>query len=190
MSSSEVKKIVVVGDGAVGKTCLLMAYDGKELNEKYIPTIFDNYTTQVAYDGQNLRLSLWDTAGQEEYDRIRIMSYNNVDCFLICFSVADSVTLANVKERWVPELRHYAKSTPFILVGTKLDLRDGGSGKEVRRPVSYEEGKAMKEEIDAKAYMECSAITGAGVKAVFDTAIRVVMGEISNKPSRGRCSLF
>jgi len=175
----DVKKVVVVGDGAVGKTCLLMAYSGKPFDPAYAPTIFENYVTEVDMGTKMVKLSLWDTAGQEEYDRIRIMSYVNVHCFVVCFSVVDSITYANVKVRWVPELKHYSPGTPLLLVGTKEDLRGTVSGIEGREEVSYEEGKQLKNEIKAVSYLECSAITKNGIKAVFDTAVRVCEGMLS-----------
>eukprot|EP01087_Luapelamoeba_hula_P016356 TRINITY_DN5026_c0_g1_i1.p1 TRINITY_DN5026_c0_g1~~TRINITY_DN5026_c0_g1_i1.p1 ORF type:complete len:204 (+),score=23.89 TRINITY_DN5026_c0_g1_i1:57-668(+) len=192
-----VKKVVVVGDGAVGKTCLLMCYSGKPFNPQYAPTIFDNYTTEVDLpEGGSVMLSLWDTAGQEEYDRIRIMSYVNVDCFVVCFTVADQVTYGNVKERWIPEIKRYSPETPYILVGTKEDLRT--EDEELPRgQVSYDAGRALKAEIGAQAYLECSSTTQNGVKAVFDAAIKVVTA--GNKGNGGgggagagkkRCALF
>jgi Ras-related C3 botulinum toxin substrate 1 len=175
-----VKKVVVVGDGAVGKTCLLAAYSGKPFDPAYVPTIFENYTTEVTFGDKVIRLSLWDTAGQEEYDRIRIMSYVNVQCFIVAFSVVDSITYRNVKERWIPELQHYSPETPVLLVGTKEDLRGTVGTSDGRSEVTYEQGKELKEQIGAVAYLECSAVTRSGVKAVFDTAVRVVEGAMRN----------
>ncbi|KAG2389070.1 hypothetical protein C9374_014470 [Naegleria lovaniensis] len=65
-TNSKTCKVVAVGDGAVGKTCLLMVYVNNEFPEDYIPTVFDNYDTNVKYQDSVVRLSLWDTAGQEE----------------------------------------------------------------------------------------------------------------------------
>jgi len=62
-------KLVVIGDGAVGKTCLLISYAKKEFPKDYIPTVFDNYVVNLTANQQNIELGLWDTAGQEEYDR-------------------------------------------------------------------------------------------------------------------------
>jgi len=161
-------KCVVVGDGAVGKTSLLISYTRNAFPQDYIPTVFDNYTVDVLSDGKPISLGLWDTAGQEDYDQLRPLSYPMTDVFLVCFSVISETSFQNVTNKWIPELRHYEPNTPMILCGLKTDLRDDGG----RKIVSVASAKALAKEVGIR-YTECSALTQVGLKAVFDEVVRL-----------------
>jgi len=146
---------------------------------EFIPTVFDNYMANVLVDGKLISLGLWDTAGQEDYDRLRPLSYPGTDVFLVCFSTISHSSFANIKEKWVPEIVHNCPNAPMILVGTKTDLRD--SDQFYGQSISTEQGNKLSKEIDAACYCECSALTQDGLKEVFDSAIRSVLNPKKKK---------
>ncbi|KAJ8360986.1 hypothetical protein SKAU_G00175110 [Synaphobranchus kaupii] len=184
------KKLVIVGDGACGKTCLLIVFSKDQFPEVYVPTVFENYVADIEVDGKQVELALWDTAGQEDYDRLRPLSYPDTDVILMCFSIDSPDSLENIPEKWTPEVKHFCPNVPIILVGNKKDLRnDEHTRRELAKmkqePVKLEEGRDMANRITAFGYMECSAKTKDGVREVFEMATRAALvarrGKKSNK---------
>jgi len=177
------RKLVIVGDGACGKTCLLIVFSKGTFPEVYVPTVFENYVADVDVDGKKVELALWDTAGQEDYDRLRPLSYPDSHVILICFAVDSPDSLDNVQEKWISEVMHFCNGLPIILVGCKKDLRrDGRTIENLKRagskPVTAEEGTAVAQKIGATRYLECSAKTGEGVREVFEHATRCALTRI------------
>ncbi|XP_042899433.1 ras-related protein ced-10 isoform X1 [Parasteatoda tepidariorum] len=169
-------KLVVVGDGTVGKTCLLISYTtGAFPDEEYVPTVFDNYAGCMEIDNIRVSLTLWDTAGQEDYERLRPLSYPGTDGFLLCFSVDNNRSYENISTKWYPEIRHLCPTTPFILVGTKTDLRENAEGQSKDKFISRTQGKKLASKIKAAKYVECSAKEINGVKEVFEETVRAVL---------------
>lgn len=174
-------KAVVVGDGGVGKTCLLISYTTNTFPNDYIPTVFDNYSASVMIDGEPIKLGLWDTAGQSEYDRLRPLSYPQTEIFLVCFSVVSPESFQNVRAKWLPEILHHSpKDILIIIVGTKTDLRDDlhvldELQERKQKAVSFEQGVKLAKEVNAIRYVECSAATQLGIQELFDYSIRSVL---------------
>ncbi|CAN6621028.1 GTP-binding protein Rho4p [Trichomonascus vanleenenianus] len=180
-------KLVCIGDGNTGKTSLLVTYAHGQFPETYVPTVFENYLTKVKVpSGKLVELALWDTAGQEEYDRLRALSYPEADVLLVCFAIDAPASLDNVYEKWIPEVDHHCPDVPVILVGLKTDLRNDLTTQQLLRsrnqqPITAEQGKKAAHACGAYRYMECSARTGNGVPEVFNQAISMV---IHDKPRR------
>jgi cell division control protein 42 len=183
-------KCVVVGDGAVGKTCLLISYTTNKFPSEYVPTVFDNYAVTVMIGGEPYTLGLFDTAGQEDYDRLRPLSYPQTDVFLVCFSVVAPASFENVREKWVPEIQHHCPKTPFLLVGTQVDLREDAStvdklAKNKHKPITMEQATKQARDLRAVKYVECSALTQKGLKNVFDEAILAALQQPEDTKKKG-----
>ncbi|KRX44862.1 DNA replication licensing factor mcm7 [Trichinella murrelli] len=194
LAAMQTIKCVVVGDGAVGKTCLLISYTTNKFPSEYVPTVFDNYAVTVMIGGEPYTLGLFDTAGQEDYDRLRPLSYPQTDVFLVCFSVVSPSSYENVKEKWVPEITHHCAKTPFLLAGTQIDLREDSSvldklSKNKQKPITVEQGEKLAKELKAVKYVECSALTQKGLKNVFDEAILAAL-EPPQPEKRKRCFII
>ncbi|KAJ8443592.1 hypothetical protein Cgig2_019574 [Carnegiea gigantea] len=165
MSASRFIKCVTVGDGAVGKTCLLISYTSNTFPTDYVPTVFDNFSANVVVNGATVNLGLWDTAGNG---------------------------LLPLHGPWFSfEISH------SFDVCMALDLRDDKQFFEDHPgavPISTAQGEELRKQIDAPAYIECSAKTQQNVKAVFDQAIKVVLQPPKQKKKKSKaqraCSIL
>ncbi|KAF7315240.1 Rho small monomeric GTPase [Mycena indigotica] len=190
-ASSPIKrKLVIVGDGACGKTSLLCSFALGEFPRDYQPTVFDNYVAEIRLDDKPVQLALWDTAGQEEYERLRPMSYSKSHVILIAFALDTPDSLENVQTKWIEEVRSICGSSiPVILVGCKADLRPTTSHPNTPdNPcpwVTREQGERTAKAIGARAYKECSALKIEGVDEVFEAATRASMLMRDGVPGTG-----
>mmetsp|Transcript_11744 Transcript_11744/g.35793 ORF Transcript_11744/g.35793 Transcript_11744/m.35793 type:complete len:200 (+) Transcript_11744:326-925(+) len=180
MENDKAIKIVVIGDGSVGKTCMLISYTRNEFPMQYVPTVFDCYTATVHVDNTPRKIALWDTAGQDDFERVRVLTFHKTDIYILCFSLIAPASFENVDFKWVNDIRKEAPGVPIVLVGTKLDLRD--DPKEVaelkemgQKPITTKQGMDLARKIGAMKYIECSALTQQGLKDVFDETIRVAV---------------
>ncbi|KAI0065621.1 hypothetical protein BV25DRAFT_1868822 [Artomyces pyxidatus] len=181
------RKVVVCGDGACGKTSLLNVFTRGFFTQVYEPTVFENYVHDLFVDDQVVEMSLWDTAGQEEFDRLRSLSYAETHVVMICFSVDNPTSLENVESKWIDEIVEYC---PGVKVTLKCDLRDDPAAKERlarygMQTVQYEEGLAVARRIRASRYLECSSKHNRGVSEVFYEAARVSLTTRAKGPGGG-----
>ncbi|KAJ9114526.1 hypothetical protein QFC20_001399 [Naganishia adeliensis] len=168
------QEAVIVGDGACGKTSLS-------------PTVFDNYVADIQLDGKPVQLALWDTAGQEEYERLRPMSYAKAHVILIAFAVDTPDSLDNVANKWIEEVRSICgPHVPVLLVGCKTDIREKAKENGTYVPENFvesAEGQRISAAIGAKSYWECSSLLNEGVDDVFEAATRAAM--LVREPGHG-----
>ncbi|KAK2750982.1 Rho GTPase [Myotisia sp. PD_48] len=185
------RKLVIIGDGACGKTSLLSVFTLGYFPT--VPTVFENYVTDCRVDGRSVQLALWDTAGQEDYERLRPLAYSKAHVLLIGFSVDTPDSLENVKNKWIDEANERCPDVPIILVGLKKDLRDDPLAVEEMRKkslrfLSPKDGGEAASQIGARKYLECSSLTGEGVDDVFEAATRAAL--LSFDKNRSPCCLI
>ncbi|XP_058116579.1 ras-like GTP-binding protein RhoL [Anopheles ziemanni] len=176
-------KVVTVGDGMVGKTCMLITYARNEFPTDYVPCVFDNHACTIKFGRRNYSLTLWDTAGQEDYERVRPLCYPGTSCFLVCYSISNRTSYKNVLSKWWPEIKTHLPKTPIVLVGTKSDERRRKRGKFV----TPDEGLQLKRQINAHAFVECSAKEKHNLEKVFEC---VVLAAEKAHCSRRCCTLL
>ncbi|KAN0061472.1 Rho GTPase [Thecaphora frezii] len=173
------RKVLVLGDGACGKTSLLNVFTRGYFPQAYEPTVFENYVETLEVPGIGaMELSLWDTAGQEEFDKLRSLSYADTHVIVLCFSVDNPVSLENVVSRWMPEIHDHCPGVRIVLVALKCDLRDDAAvleklARSSDETVSYDLGLQTARKIKATRYLECSAKCNRGVADAFLEAAKV-----------------
>ena len=170
-----------LGDGAVGKTSLIVSYTTNGYPNEYIPTAIDTYDVVVHVDGEPVTFEMCDTPGQDDFDTLRPLVYPNTDVFLLCFSVVSPSSFLNIREKWIPEIKKsrekgQKKHVPIILVGTQSDLRNDVNtrvelAKYKEQPVTEMEAKKLAKELGCENFIETSALTQHNLKEVFDEAI-------------------
>ena len=192
-------KCVFLGDNGIGKTCLLLqlCYSSNTLSRKQVESFTSAYIANIDVNSKIYQLELWDTECQEGKESTRQRNYPETDVFCVCFSIADVESFRNAEGRWYKEVKQLAPRTPIVLIGTKLDLREGENGKkrgkgDSQRPagqVSHKEGKKLARKIGAIKYIECSALKQRGYLEVLNEAVEAAMGKSPTK-GKSKCVLL
>ncbi|KAI0393027.1 putative RHO3 protein [Xylariaceae sp. FL0594] len=196
-SKTAQRKLVLLGDGACGKTSLLNVFTRGYFPTVYEPTVFENYVHDIFVDGVHIELSLWDTAGQEEFDRLRSLSYDNTDVVVLCFSVDSKDSLENVESKWIGEIQENCPGVKLVLVALKCDLRENndeeedgapdGAQREKKPMIDYNQGLDVARRIKAMRYLECSAMRNRGVNEAFTEAARVALSVKPSHEQESKC---
>ncbi|XP_009319499.1 PREDICTED: rho-related GTP-binding protein RhoF [Pygoscelis adeliae] len=166
--------------------------------QQYAPSVFEKYTTSVTVGKKEVTLNLYDTAGQEDYDRLRPLSYQNTNVVLICYDVMNPTSYDNVAAKWYPEVNHFCRGVPLVLIGCKTDLRkDKEQLRKLRaskqEPITYNQGEAACQQINAEVYLECSAKCRENIENVFKEATTIAlnaMKKAKRQKKRTVCSVL
>ncbi|KAJ5074463.1 ras-like gtp-binding protein rho [Anaeramoeba ignava] len=169
-------KLVCIGNGAIGKTCLLNVFVKDEFPEVYVPTVLQEDVADISVDEVEYELNIFDTAGQEDLDRLRPTVYPGTHVALICFSIDRPESFDAIETKWVKEFRHYCPGINYILVGLKSDLRKSNNSETSDEDlVKIEKSEELAKSIKAYAYVECSAKTKENVHLVFEKAVHAAL---------------
>ncbi|MHA1341322.1 MAG: Rab family GTPase [Promethearchaeota archaeon] len=174
-SGEIVMKVIVIGDGGVGKTSLLRKYVKKQFEHKYLPTVGVNISKQpIKMRGKEINLMFWDIAGQPQFYLLHKVYYNGANAAILMFDLTQSHTFFNVKN-WYNELVKYdLKDIPIILVGNKCDLKK-------ERKIIEPMAENLMEQLGISVYYETSALTGENVNEVFERIIEMYLDKMNIK---------
>lgn len=186
-------KCVLVGDSAVGKTSLLVRFISDTFPDNYRPTVYENTGVDVFMDGVQISLGLWDTSGSDAFKGIRPLSYQQADVVLMCYSVANHNSFLNLRSKWIGEIRNHLPRVPVLVVATQTDQRE--SGPYHSSCISSMDGKRLAQDVRAKGYLECSALSNRGVQQVFEYAVRTAVNQAKRQNRRklfsiNECKIF
>lgn len=153
-------KIVVIGDGAVGKTSLIARFAEKTFQAEYKPTLGTNIVIkELQLDNNNIKLLLWDIAGQAKWRDVRHLYYKGAQGSILVFDVTRPGTFESIPA-WYKDLIKFSGDIPRILLANKVDLTD-------IRKVNQDQGQTIAKEFDA-SYFETSAKDGTQVNDAFE----------------------
>ncbi|XP_043571688.1 rho-related GTP-binding protein RhoF isoform X2 [Chiloscyllium plagiosum] len=157
--------------------------------EYLVPMLFEQLVVKASRNSFGLQIALGRS--QEDYDRLRPLSYQDTHIFLICYDVTNPTSFENVRIKWVPEVSHFCKGVPIFLIGCKTDLRmDKERLRRLRaaqqEPITYNEGEETARQINAVMYLECSAKFRENIEDIFREASSAALNAIKKKKNKKR----
>ncbi|MFX1366698.1 MAG: Rab family GTPase [Promethearchaeota archaeon] len=171
-------KLTILGDAAVGKTSLIDKYITDSFKENYQPTLGVNIVTKdirIKDNNSDVRLLLWDIAGQDKYELTRQMFFQGCTGSLLVYDMTRYSTFERIKTKWLKDFQKYGRQDGiYILIGNKSDLKDSIK-------VSSEEGELLSKEINAVEFIETSAKYGENVEKAFKSLVSHVLGKFGVK---------
>ena len=168
-------KIIFVGDAGVGKTTIISRVMDNPFNEVYEPSIGVDFMSKIIkYRGQNIKLQIWDTAGQEKYKGLIPSYVRNSSIVFLIYDISVKTSFDNIP-KWISFIRSI-ENTTLVLCGNKIDLD--------KREVTKEQGEALAQK-EGITFYEISAKSGEGIKNMFYNTVSdlPVFAENNNKES-------
>ncbi len=163
-------KILVIGEGAVGKTSIATRYTTGGFKESHLMTVGANFMLKnLEINGQTVKLSIWDTAGQEKFRKVVESYYKGGSGVLICFAINDRRSFEALEYWYSSTQKHLGTNAKYVLVGNKSDL-------ESDREVKKEEAESWAQAHGMK-YFETSALKNTNIKEVFEYLANLIMQE-------------
>ncbi len=180
-------KVVLLGDGAVGKTTLRERYLGKNLSSNYLMTIGADFAVKTAdIDGKKIRFQIWDLAGQKHFVHVRSLYYRGALGGLLVYDVTRMASYQNIKT-WVEEFyqNNEKHHVPLVLLGNKIDLRDRYS-ESIPPKMGEQLASELTELINLPGisvpYFETSAKDGINVDVAFEALGRSILRYLEQNP--------
>jgi small GTP-binding protein len=187
-------KLVLIGDGAVGKTSIRERYLGKGFKRSQLATIGVDFAQKyTSYGGVNVRHIIWDLAGQPTYASVRRHYYQGSSAIILVYSVVERESFDNAS-KWLVEAHRHLRGAewygwqglPTAVIGNKIDLRESGEFEDI---VSTDEGRAFAnyfaERLDAPVlYKETSALTGENIDEAFSELTGLMFDADEKRPPR------
>ncbi|GFS14474.1 Ras association domain-containing protein 2 [Elysia marginata] len=180
-------RCVILGDGDVGKSAMILTYLSGRFPEDIPPGPVDGfseydhltkYPVKLQQDNVEVMLTLVDSFGLDEYEKLRERQCASGDVYILCFDTSKRSTFERVRHHWLPEMRRYSsEQTPFVVVGLKTDIRSKAQadGSDITPFVTYSEGMKEAGDLGASQYTECSAKNNTGVKRVFEKTVHAAV---------------
>jgi Ras-related protein Rab-21 len=180
MSEDNIVKIVILGEGRVGKTSILSKYFNKKFDSSQKSTVNPSYFEKsVTHNGKIFKLNFWDTAGQEQFNAISHIYYQNAKGALLVYDVTIFETFQKVKS-WVNTLQEVVgKNITFLIAGNKFDLSDKNT---LDKNIS--EINAYCSQMSCK-HMYTSAKTGFNLEEAFESLIKDVLNKVCSSKEGG-----
>ena len=183
MSDETIYKVLLLGDTTVGKTCFLMKYTDKTFQDIHMATIGLDYRlkTMKLKNGKDIKLQIWDTAGQDRFRAITKNYYKGSHGIILIYDVTNLQTFENVKT-WVNQIREETTTNVVIYIAAnKIDM-------ETERKVTKQEGESLAQELGFP-FMETSAKSGININETFEDLVEridKVFGNIPQKPNKNK----